>query len=207
MKTIIKSPSKNNNGRILIMANSFLEPNGLFNPALRFAFTNISDDVFTSYWDKVPIVVKPYETIEISSNNPIPGVTGQALAVKMTCELVDKIMIGEAKMDEMKHKEPYFRSPKGSSLGVPAARKLWEDKILRELGFDEESPAIKTMRNQLKEEILSGGDKNRVQDTPMPSSVQEFADLTKKETPVVKKAVRVKKIKNETVNSNGNTKE
>jgi hypothetical protein len=189
------------------MANSFLEPEGLFNPSLRFAFTNISDDDFVSYWDKIAISVKPHETIELSITTPIPGVSGHALAVKMTGELVDKIMIGEAKMDETNNKNalnPYYRSPKGSSLGVPAARKIWEDQILRELAIDEESPAVQSMRKQLKEQILGGAEeKQSIAPVHVPTSIGEFADINKEEAPIIKKPARTKRIKNETLKSSG----
>ena len=179
------------------MPNSFLEPNGLFNPTLRFAFTNITDEDFVSYWDKVPIHVKPHETIELSAMTPIPG-AGHALAVKMTGELVNKIMINEAKMDELAHENvPYYRSPKGGAWGIPALRKVWEDKILRELKPDEESPAIQAMRNQMKKEILTGGEeKQSAQPPPVPKSIEEFADLTKKSEPApLKPEAKVVKIR------------
>lgn len=188
------------------MANSFLEPQGLYNPSLRFAFTNITDENFTSYYDKVPITVKPHETIEISISTPIVG-AGHQLAIKMTGELVDKIMIGEAKMDETNNKNalnPYYRSPKGTSLGVPQARKVWEDQILRELAPDEESPAIQQMRNQMKKELLGDVEKKAEQTEPMkiPSSIEDFAQLrTDKPQEVVKQPAKVKKIKNETTKS------
>ncbi len=156
---------------------SFLEPEGLYNPALRFAFTNITSEPFTSKWGGVPINVSSLETIEISNNTPIPG-AGHALAVKMTKELVDKIMIDDVKMDELKANTPYFRSPKGPSLGVPAARKVWEDKILRELNSDEESPSIIAMRKRLLSEIESGNNEKRSTEPPMiPTSLDSFATI------------------------------
>lgn len=134
---------------------SFLDVEGLYTPGLRFAFTNITDEDFTSHWNKIPITVKPRETIELSDITPLPGISmGHNLAVKMTSELVDKIMINNAKLDEIAKNQPYYRSPQASSLGVPGARKIWEDQILREMGQEEESPAMKMMREQLKQELL-----------------------------------------------------
>lgn len=144
------------------MPKSFLEiEQGIYQPGLRFAFTNISDEDFTSYWNKIPVIVKAHETIEISDITPFPGISmGHNLAVKMTGELVDKIMINEIKMDETAKNQPYYRSPQALSLGIPGTRKPWEDKILRQMESDEESPAIKMMREQLKQEILGN---NQVQ--------------------------------------------
>jgi hypothetical protein len=174
---------------------SFLEDiGGLYNPTLRFAFTNITEEDFTSYWGGVPIIVKPRETIEISNTTPIPG-AGHALALKMTGELVDKIMIGNIKLDEAAKKDPYYRSPEGSSLGVPAARKIWEDQILRQLAPDEESPSIQVMRKQMMEEIKTGTSA-QVSKEPVkgPGSLEEFADLTAKTPQETKPPVKVKKL-------------
>ena len=179
------------------MSKSFLEPEGLYNPTLRFAFTNITNEDFTSKWDGVPVIVKPHETIEVSNTTPIPG-AGHALAIKMTGEMVDKIILDEAKADEMAHPDlPYYRSPKASALGVPAARKVWEDQILRELTPDEESPALQTIRKQMRDEIISGGEqKKNTEPPPVPTSAAEFADLTKPSVPKPEaKPAKVKHVK------------
>jgi hypothetical protein len=181
------------------MPKSFLEVNGVYQPGLRFAFTNISDENFTSYWDKVPIIVKPHETIEISDITPLPGrAMGHNLAIKMTTELVDKIMINEIKMDEVAKNQPYYRSPQASSLGVPGARKPWEDKILREMEPDEESPAILMMKKQLKEEILSGGQAEASKEpVSVPTSISEFSEI--KPGGQVEKKEEVKPAKTKTI--------
>lgn len=145
-----------------------LHPNGLFNPTLRFAFTNITTEDFKSFWGGQPIIIKAGQTVELTHH----------LAVKLTKELVDKIMQGEAHLDELAHKDiAYYRSPKGMMLGVPAARKVWEDKIVRELAPDEESPEIQVMRAQLKEEILAQQNKEQAQPVHIPTSLSEFAEI------------------------------
>lgn len=178
------------------MPRSFLEVEGLYNPSLRFAFTNITESDFTTHWDKVPITVKPGETIEISNTTPIPG-AGHALAIKMTGEMVDKIILGEAKEDELQKNQPYYRSPKGSSLGVPAYRKTYEDQILRQLDPDEESPAIQILRKQMRAEIEAGvsGERPQAQPVHVPSSLEEFAELTANKTVVAeKKPAKTRKV-------------
>jgi hypothetical protein len=173
------------------MQEDILHPNGLFNPALRFAFTNITQEEFKSYWNGSPIIVKPGQTVELQHH----------LAVKMTKELVDQIMQNEVKIDEIEHKATaYYRSPKGMNLGVPAARKVWEDKIVRVLDTDEESPEIQVMRAQLKQEILAAQNKEQLQPEPVrvPTSFSEFAELKsdKDQTPKVeKKPIRMKEVK------------
>jgi len=69
-----------------------LTPEGLYNPLLRLRFTNISESPFTIMWDnKVVTTLKGGETVELP----------HYLAVVATKALVDSIMIGNAKMDEI----------------------------------------------------------------------------------------------------------
>lgn len=168
---------------------------GMFDPTKRFAFTNIMTEDFRSGWNSVPVIVKPGETIEISNVTPIPG-AGHALAVLMTNQLIDQIIIGEAKLDEVTKNQPYYRSPKGMSLGVPAAREIWEKQIIRELDPEEESPALQTIRKQLREEIETGiTAKQETAPVHIPTNISEFAELgSVKEEKVVKPA-KVKTLK------------
>lgn len=129
------------------MSSNLTVKEGIYDPTKRFAFTNISDETFTFKWGGNPITVKPKETIELPHH----------LAVLATGKLVDHIMGSEARADELKmraeNKDPYWRSPKGIAMGVPEARRPYEEKILRELGPGEESPALQVMRAQIKEEL------------------------------------------------------
>lgn len=123
---------------------SFLDiENGVFDPTRRFAFTNITAEDFRSTWDGRPIDVKAGQTVELPHH----------LAVKLTGELVDKIMYGEAHMDEVQKNTPYYRSPKYSSVGIPQARKVWEDKILQELDVDQQSPEFQIIASKIGEEL------------------------------------------------------
>lgn len=170
---------------------SYLEPTGLFNPALRFAFTNVTDADFTSLWDGRPITVKPGQTVELPHH----------LAVKMTGELVDSIMMGESKAEEdvqrTKLNDPYWRSPKGMSLGVPAARKPYEDRILRQLDADEESPELQVLRMQIRSELEADlARQPGVPDQAPPSGIAEFAQLGQQApAPEPKKPMKAKVIK------------
>ena len=168
-----------------------LYPEGLFNPLLRFAWTNITEEKFESKWNGSPITVPAGATVELTHH----------LAVKFTKELVDKIMIGNAKLDEITKNQPYYRSPLGSSLGVPLARKVWEEQICRQMAVDEESPQVQVIRATIKAELLADmskeparqGSENAV--TSAPPTVQEFADLTKKETKTELPPIKLKEIK------------
>lgn len=167
---------------------------GLFNPALRFAFTNITTEDFSSAWGGSPIVVKAGQTVELTHH----------LANKLTDELVDKIMIGAAKLDEVTYYKNnpntapnVYRAP--SSLGVPAARKVWEDQIVRPLAVDEESPEIQVMRAQIKEELMADLSAETAKGGPaIPTSLEEFAELKEGapvESPKEKAPLRLKRIK------------
>jgi hypothetical protein len=146
---------------------------GLFDPSKRFAFTNISEEVFTSAWGGAPIVVQPGQTVELPHH----------LANKLTDELVDKIMIGNVKMDEVEYykKNPntapnMFRAP--NSLGVPAARKVWEDQIVRELAVDEESPQVQVMRAELKAQLEAELSAQPAREpVQVPTNIAEFSEL------------------------------
>lgn len=171
-----------------------MHPEGLFNPALRFAFTNITDEDFTSYWGGQPIIVKAGQSVELSHH----------LAVKMTKEMVDKIMQGEAKLDEVNYYKNnpntapnVYRSPIGSMMGVPSARKVWEDKICRLMSQDEESPEIQVMRAEMRAELLAGMNKEPISKEPVhvPTSLSEFAELGKEEPKKEeKKPMKLKKL-------------
>ena len=113
---------------------------GMYDPLRRFAFTNITEQPFEVRWDGKSLgIVEPGQTIELPHH----------LAVKSTVELVDKIIIAETKADEELHSStPYYRSPKASRLGVPMARKPYEDKILKEIEVDPNTPEFKILASQ-----------------------------------------------------------
>lgn len=147
---------------------------GVYNPALRFAFTNITEEEFESAWGGQPIKIPAGKTVELSHH----------LAVKLTKEIVDKIMIGEAKLDEVANNKgnPYYRSPKGMSLGIPSAREVWEKKVVRLLDVDEESPEMQTVRSKIREELLSDFEASKQPTSSsiqLPNSLNEFADINK----------------------------
>ena len=104
---------------------------GIYDASKRFSFTNITSEPFTFTWGKSPITVKAGEVVELPHH----------LAVLATTKLVDQIMNGEIKTEEDKMKvetkNPYYRSPRASSLGVPAAREPYENKICKELTRNE----------------------------------------------------------------------
>lgn len=128
-----------------------LHPEGLYNPLLRFAFTNITKEDFNSFWNGKPIpTIKPGDTVKLQHH----------IAVKLLKELVDRIMQGEAKMDEVAYYERNqnaapnsYRSPKGLQMGVPIARKFWEDQIVKELPMEENTVEFSLMKQEFIDEI------------------------------------------------------
>lgn len=167
---------------------SSLEVNGIYNPSLRFAFTNITAEEFRSAWGGSPIIVKAGETVSLPHH----------LAVKLTNELVDKIMIGNAKMDEVAKNQPYYRSNLGGMLGVPAARKVFEDQIVRQLEVNEETPEMQVIRAQIREELIKDlSQKEGVPTEPIPTRVEEFAQIREGapvETQPEKEPIKLKKV-------------
>jgi len=130
------------------MSSNLTLKEGIYDPTRQFAFTNITDNEFVSAWGGSPIKVKAHQTITLPHH----------LAVKLTIELVDKIMSEELKVvhDANRAKDPNWKAGQGAgSMGIPAIRKVWEDKILRELEIDEERPEIQILRSQIKEQLLN----------------------------------------------------
>jgi hypothetical protein len=121
----------------------------------------------------VPTTVKPHQTIEVAHH----------IAVLATKKLCDQIMMGDVKKEEDIYKaahpsEPYHRSPRASSVGVPMARKPIEDKILRELQVDEESPEISMMRAEMKEQLMNDLSKEKAAPaSEIRIDPVEFADI------------------------------
>ena len=172
---------------------SYLNINGIYDPTKRYAWTNVSEEDFASAWNSSPISVKAGDTVELP----------QHLAVKFTDELVDKLMTQEFKLDEvkMREKNPDLlvpRSPRGMSLGVPAARKVYEDMICRELAPDEESPQMQIERARIKEELLNQMNAEVSKEPPVtpgsPLNSSEFAELGKSVPEAPKAPLKVKRI-------------
>ena len=165
--------------------NSYLQvEQGVYQPGRRFAFTNDSDKEFKSYWDRIPVVVKPHETIELSDSTPFPGSgMGHCLAVKFATELVDRIM----QEDKVK----------AGLMAVPDARKPYEDRVLKPLG-DEDGNTAQMLARMKAQEILA--DASRVEGISYEGSGQkEFAEVPKggvpTKAPAEKKAVKTKAVK------------
>lgn len=166
---------------------------GIYNPTLRFAFTNITEEEFISAWGGEPIKIPAGRTVELP----------HYLAVKLTKELVDKIMIGNAKLNEVEFYKNNpnvqmntYRAP--SSLGVPAARKVWEDKIVKLMDVDQSSPEVQLQRLGIKQQLIDDLNAVPSQGSPLDNAprLEEFADLTASEEEKVEKPeMKVKEIK------------
>lgn len=174
---------------------NLMSPEGIYNPLLKFSFTNISEAPFEIKWDgAVVTTLKGGETVELP----------HYLAVTATKALVDMIMIGNAKLDEITY---YKNNPNtqpnmyraSSALGVPAARKVWEDQICRVMAVDEESPQVQVMRATIKAELMKDLQAQPSQGSPLenaPTSLSDFADLNAPKQEVEKKStIKVKKVK------------
>ena len=161
---------------------------GIYNPLLRFSFTNITESEFISAWGGEPIKIPAGVTVELPHH----------LAAKLTKELVDSIMIGNAKLNEI---EFYKNNPNvqmntyraSSSLGVPAARAVWEKQICKQLEVDQDSPQVQLQRLGIKEQLLKDLQAEPSQGSPLDNApaLSEFADLTAPKEEKIEKPERL----------------
>lgn len=165
-------------------ANGKMIDRGMYDPSKRYGFKNITDEPFTFTWDSNPITIKPGVEVTLPEH----------LALMATHKLVDQIILNESRAEEIKmrkeYHDQYWESSIGKSRGVPSFRKPYEDKILRELKLDEDSPEVQVMRAQVKEQVLN--DLKKGQERPAPieaaatsivgdlTSSTEFPDIPKK---------------------------
>ena len=150
------------------MSSNLWVKQGIYDPTKRFAFTNITKEVFTFTWGKTPITVKPDETVELPHH----------LAVLATTQLVDIIMQKDIKEEEdrmkIETKNAYYRSPRASSLAVPAVREVWESKIVKELKPNE-SKLSESQRGVLRSELKDNLIKDmKAENSP---SIEKISDL------------------------------
>lgn len=140
---------------------SFLDKkSGVYDITKTYAVKNITDKPFTFRWNSNPMTIQQGKELNMPEHFMIVAVT----------KMVDEIMQEETRVEEVEMRkqlrDPYWRSPKGIALGVPAARKVYEDKIVREVKLDESDPQTQVRKVQLKEEIM--GDILNSQKPPAP---------------------------------------
>lgn len=168
-----------------VKQNKYVE-RGMYDPLKRYGFKNITEEPFTFTWNSNPITVKPGVEIELPEH----------LAITATHKLVDQIMNKIAHEDterlRKELKDHAARSPLGIAVGVPSARKPWEDKVLRELKLDEQSPEIQVLRAQTKDRIINDITNSQKASEPIESVLgsivskgdgslpKEFADIGSK---------------------------
>lgn len=147
------------------------EERGMYDPRKRYGFKNITDEVFTFSWNGNPVSVKPQTEIELP----------EYMAIMATHKLVDQVMGKLAQEDterlRKEMKDHTARSPLGIAMGVPAARKVYEDKILRELKIDEQSPEIQVLRAQIKDQITNDIANGQKPPEPIESAISGLAQM------------------------------
>jgi len=148
----------------------------MYDPTKRFEFTNISDTDFEFKWNGTPIVVKPGKKVILKHH----------LAVLAATKLCDQLMMADInkRTEEERAKNPMYIAPnRAGSLGVPAARKPYEDKILRELPkLDDNDAQLGIIRSETIEQLtedLSSQPAPRIEkmsDIGV-TSIKEFEDI------------------------------
>lgn len=106
----------------------FLYFEGMYNPAIRFAFTNVLSEDFVSFWNSRRYSVKPHQTVKLQHH----------LAVKFTKELVDRLMV---------------QDKKEKMMGVPNARKEYEDKVLTLMPQTEDDMELQVIKDNFADEV------------------------------------------------------
>lgn len=155
------------------MASYLTVKDGVYDPKKRFAVTNIMDEDFTFSWDGVESVIKAGDTVELPHH----------LMVLVATKMTDKCILEEAWAEnkEIHKATPWIDSRKNASLGVPELRKMYEDRIVKEIPFDQASSQFKILASQQMEQIkkdFSAEPAQPVQSfAPDPS---EFAELKSK---------------------------
>lgn len=144
---------------------------GVYDPTKRYGFKNITEKPFTFSWDNNPITVPPGEEIELP----------EYMAIMATHKQVDQIMSEIAFEDTVRlrkeNKDYAARSPLGIAMGVPSARKPYEDKILRELKLDEKNPQVQILRAQIKEQLMTDLTNGQKPAAPIESVVAGIAQF------------------------------
>lgn len=163
---------------------SFLDrKQGIYDLTKTYAVKNITDKPFTFRWNSNPMTIQPGKELNMPEHFMIVAVT----------KMVDEIMQEETRIEEVSMRkelrDPYWRSPKGISMGVPAARKVYEDKIVREVQLDDSDPQTQIRKVQLKEEIMGNILDGQKQPAPIEAALggiastngsafpKEFADI------------------------------
>ncbi len=162
---------------------SFLsKKEGIYDPGRRYSFTNISDQPFQLKWNsQVAGVLQPGESMELSDATPFPGSgNGQALGYLFTKQLVDRIMFGEAKADELVKNTPYYRSPLATRAGIPVERHPYEEKILKELPQSESMMKILLQQkgDEITQDMLRQPGVSYAQQPAINEIPKNFADVS-----------------------------
>lgn len=146
--------AKNDNPLKGATVQDFLYFEGMFNPVLRFSFTNVLDEDFRSAWNSKPYVVKAHQSVKLP----------HYLAQKFTKEIVDKMMQNDKK---------------GLAMAVPAERKPYEDKVLALLP-SEETTELEVIRDEFIEQVKRDSSRREGvadEQSPAVAPTMDFEDL------------------------------
>lgn len=130
-----------------------------FNNERRFVFNNWSDEDFTGQWDGVQTVIKKGEIKEFP----------MYLAYHFTKHFVDREMAKDKSID-----------PK--TIGIDTIRAPFEQKTISELTGDTESPALSSLKEQIRKEVeqeVVKKETGKKKVVKKEEDTTEFADLNK----------------------------
>lgn len=128
-----------------------------FDNSRKFIFSNWTDEDFIGIWDGQPYLIAKGETKEYQ----------MSLAYHFTKHLVDRELI---------------KANKANLMGVPEERAPLEDKTMAELIAGQDSPALATLKEQIRAELQEAeGQKEVVVETEELKESEEFADIKQEE--------------------------
>ena len=125
-----------------------------FNNERRFVFSNWTAEDFEGSWNGEKTLVKAGESKELS----------MALAYNFTKHLVDREM---------------SRAGKSNLQGVEEERAPYEAKTMAEIGEGTDSPALATLKEKIRAEVLEAESKKEVVEKKAPKGkvAKEFEDI------------------------------
>ncbi len=118
----------------------------LYDNTQRYKFTNIDDEPFVGLWDgREFVTVKPGQSVTLP----------EAQAITYAKDLCTRVMQKEEKEKFVPNaRAATWEESDRSRVGIPMARKPYEDRIVQKLSTDEDSPETQALRSEIREELL-----------------------------------------------------
>ena len=139
----------------------------LYDNSQRYRFTNIDDEPFVGLWDG-----REFVTVPSGGSVTLP----EAQAITYAKELCTRVMFKEEKEKFIPNmREATWEESQKTRVGIPMARKPYEDRILQHLELNDETPEVQAMRSEMREQLMR--DLNAQVSTDAPKGPAALKDL------------------------------